>query len=394
MSRLKQLNWGVNVIYLDQAASSFPKPVEVIQAMTEVMTEYAANPGRGGHALSMRAGSTIDRTRHEMATFFGFDHPERVCFTSNATAALNQATKGFPFEKDDHVLTTSYEHNSVRRPLEYLKKTKGIHVDYVNTGETEVFDLEAFAKKITPYTKLIVVSHGSNLTGKIMPIELIGKLAREHDIPFLVDASQTAGILPIHMTNMNIDLLALPGHKGLLGPQGTGALLVGKGIELTPIHHGGTGSSSELIDQPVALPERLESGTLNTPGIAGLLAGLTAVKAMGLESIRDHEKRLTELLIQGLGDIQFVKIYGPIMDRLGVVPFTIEGIDSQEIAIILDQHYKIAVRAGLHCTPLGHETIGTSSQGTVRVSVGPYNTEEEIRKVIQAVEEIVDGYFG
>ncbi|TKD67658.1 aminotransferase class V-fold PLP-dependent enzyme [Pseudalkalibacillus hwajinpoensis] len=382
------------MIYLDQAASSFPKPVEVIQAMTEVITEYAANPGRGGHALSMRASSVIDRTRQEMASFFGFDHSDRVCFTSNATVALNQAIKGFQFEKGDHVLTTSYEHNSVRRPLEYLKKTKGIEVDYFNTGKTEAFDLEAFRKKITPHTKLIAVSHGSNLTGKIVPIELIGELAREKGIPFLVDAAQTAGILPIHMNQMNIDLLAFPGHKGLLGPQGTGVLIVGQGIELTPIHHGGTGSSSEMIDQPDSLPERLESGTLNTPGIAGLLAGLTAVKAMGLDTIRAHEKRLTEILIQGLEKIQFVHVYGPTTDRLGVVPFTIEGIDSQEIAIILDQHYEIAVRAGLHCTPLGHETIGTSSHGTVRLSVGPYNTEEEIRKVIQAIEEIVDGYFG
>lgn len=382
------------MIYLDQAASSFPKPVEVIQAMTEVMTEYAANPGRGGHALSMRASSVIDRTRLEMASFFGFDHSDRVCFTSNATAALNQAIKGFPFEKGDHVLTTSYEHNSVRRPLEYLKKTKGIEVDYFNTGKTEVFDLEAFRKKITPYTKLIAVSHGSNLTGKIVPIELIGELAREKGIPFLVDAAQTAGILPIHMNQMNIDLLAFPGHKGLLGPQGTGVLIVGQGIELTPIHHGGTGSSSELIDQPDSLPERLESGTLNTPGIAGLLAGLTAIKAMGIDTIHAHEKRLTEMLIDGLEKIQLVNVYGPATERLGVVPFTIEGIDSQEIAIILDQHYEIAVRAGLHCTPLGHETIGTSSHGTVRVSVGPYNTKEEIRRVIQAIEEIVDGYFG
>ncbi|WP_347548212.1 aminotransferase class V-fold PLP-dependent enzyme [Pseudalkalibacillus hwajinpoensis] len=382
------------MIYLDQAASSFPKPPEVVQAMTEAITEYGANPGRGGHALSKRADDTIRRTREQLAAFFGFDLPDRVCFTSNATSALNQAIKGFPFVEGDHVLTTSFEHNSVRRPLEYMKKTTGIVIDYVNTGESEWFDLEAFKSNITDQTKMIVITHGSNLTGKKLPLDVIGAVARQKQIPFLVDASQTAGVLPIHMKEMNIDMLAFPGHKGLLGPQGTGVLIVGEGIELTPLHHGGTGSRSELIDQPDLLPERLESGTLNTPGIAGLLAGLEAVKRMGLDTISEHEDRLVSQLINGLKKIDFVHIYGPEHDRLGVVPFTIAGIDSQEIAIILDQHYNIAVRAGLHCTPLGHESIGTIEHGTVRLSVGPYNTKEEIEKVIRAIAQIVEGYFG
>ncbi len=361
--------------------------------MTEVMTEYGANPGRGGHALSRRANDTIIQTREQLADFFGFDYPERVCFTTNATAALNQAIKGFEFAEGDHVLTTSYEHNSVRRPLEYMKKAIGIEVDYLNIGEAEDFDREAFRQAIQPNTKMIIVSHGSNLTGNIVPIDVIGELAKQKGITFLVDASQTAGILPIHMREMGIDLLAFPGHKGLLGPQGTGVLIVGEGMELNPLYHGGTGSSSELIGQPDQLPERLESGTLNTPGIAGLLAGLGAVKKMGLLEIRKHEQKLTEMLINGLKQIEYVFVYGPA-ERLGVIPFTIEGIDAQEIAIILDQHYQIAVRAGLHCTPLGHETIGTSSTGAVRLSVGPYNTEDEVHKVIEAIEEIVEGYFG
>ncbi|MCA0170742.1 aminotransferase class V-fold PLP-dependent enzyme [Bacillus sp. RAR_GA_16] len=381
------------MIYFDQAATSFPKPPEVVQAMTEVMTDYAANPGRGGHALSRRANDMIIQTREQLADFFGFDYPERVCFTANATASLNQAIKGFQFAEGDHVLTTSYEHNSVRRPLEYLKKVIGIEVDYLNIAEAEEFDREAFRQAIQPNTKMIIVSHGSNLTGNIVPIAMIGEIAKQKGITFLVDASQTAGILPIHMGEMGIDLLAFPGHKGLLGPQGTGVLMVGEGMELTPLYHGGTGSSSELIDQPDQLPERLESGTLNTPGIAGLLAGLGAIKKMGLLEIRKHEQKLTEMLIKGLGQIDYVSVYGPA-ERLGVIPFTIEGIDAQEIAIILDQHYHIAVRAGLHCTPLGHETIGTSSTGAVRLSVGPYNTEDEVYKVIQAIEEIVEGYFG
>ncbi|MDO6656518.1 aminotransferase class V-fold PLP-dependent enzyme [Anaerobacillus sp. 1_MG-2023] len=382
------------MIYLDQAATSFPKPPEVVQAMTECMTEYAANPGRGGHALSKRADNMIVQAREQLADFFGFDQPERVCFTANATAALNQAIKGFSFNEGDHVLTTSYEHNSVRRPLEYMKKTSGIEVDYINLETTEEFDVEAFCNALRPSTKMIVVSHGSNLTGTIIPIDEIGKIAREHGITFLVDASQTAGIIPIHMEQMSVDLLAFPGHKGLLGPQGTGVLIVSKAVELNPIYHGGTGSSSELVDQPLKYPERLESGTVNTPGISGLLAGLNAVKKMGLHKIRMHELHLTKHLINGLKEINYVKVYGPNKERLGVIPFTIEGIDAQEIAIILDQHYEIAVRAGLHCTPLGHETIGTSTTGAVRLSVGPYNTIDEINKTIQAVEEIVEGYFG
>ncbi|MBF0704987.1 aminotransferase class V-fold PLP-dependent enzyme [Alkalihalobacillus hwajinpoensis] len=382
------------MIYLDQAATSFPKPPEVVQAMTECMTEYAANPGRGGHALSKRADNMIVQAREQLADFFGFDQPERVCFTANATGALNQAIKGFSFNEGDHVLTTSYEHNSVRRPLEYMKKTSGIEVDYINLETTEEFDVEAFCNAVRPSTKMIIVSHGSNLTGKIIPIDEIGKIAREQGITFLVDASQTAGIIPIHMEQMSVDLLAFPGHKGLLGPQGTGVLMVSKAVELNPIYHGGTGSSSELVDQPLKYPERLESGTVNTPGIAGLLAGLHAVKKMGLHKIRMHELHLTEHLINGLKEINYVKVYGPNKERLGVIPFTIEGIDAQEIAIILDQHYEIAVRAGLHCTPLGHETIGTSTTGAVRLSVGPYNTIDEINKTIQAVEEIVEGYFG
>ena len=381
------------MIYFDQAATSFPKPPEVVQAMTEVMTEYAANPGRGGHALSRRANDTVIRAREQLADFFGFNHSERVCFTANATAALNQAIKGFHFLEGDHVLTTSYEHNSVRRPLEYMKKAVGIEVDYVNIGEFNEFDSDAFCQAIQPNTKMIIVSHGSNLTGNIVPIDVIGEIAREKEITFLVDASQTAGIVPIHMSDMSIDLLAFPGHKGLLGPQGTGVLMVSEGIELKPLYHGGTGSSSELIEQPNQLPERLESGTLNTPGIAGLLAGLNAVKKMGLYEIRKHEQKLTEILVNRLNQIDYVHVYGP-EKRLAVIPFTIDGIDAQEIAIILDQHYEIAVRAGLHCTPLGHETIGTSRTGTVRLSVGPYNTEDEVYKVIEAIEEIVEGYFG
>ncbi|HEX7064404.1 MAG TPA: aminotransferase class V-fold PLP-dependent enzyme [Bacillales bacterium] len=378
------------MIYFDNAASSFPKPDSVVQAVNRALTEYGANPGRGGHRLAKEAATVIRETRTALADFFGLDASENVWFYPNATTALNQALKGFPFEEGDHVIATSYEHNSVRRPLEYLKKTKGIQVTYVNP------DKENCKDAIKRNTKLIAATHGSNLTGMIVPIEELGSLTKEFGVPFLVDASQTAGVLPIDMKETGIDMLAFPGHKGLLGPQGTGALLVRPSIELEPHMHGGTGAYSELLDQPEQLPERYESGTLNTPGIAGMLAGLKEIKKMGLERILKHESELASYCLQGLKAIDGVRIYGPDPEvkRLGVVAFRIEEVDVQETAIILDQHYDIAVRAGLHCTPLAHESIGTADGGAVRVSFGPYNTSEEIDRFLQAVQEIKYGLGG
>ncbi|RBW69139.1 aminotransferase class V-fold PLP-dependent enzyme [Bacillus taeanensis] len=384
------------MIYFDHAASSFPKPRTVVKAVTEALTEYGANPGRGGHKLAVRASSVISEARHELAELFGLEDPKHVAFYQNATHALNQGIKGIPFQAGDHVLTTSYEHNSVRRPLEALKLEKGIDVTYFQPNHNGEIDEVAFSKAIQPHTKLIVVSHGSNLTGMILNIEKIGKIAKENNCLFMVDASQTAGILPINMEKMNIDLLAFPGHKGLCGPQGTGALLFQKGIELYTLFHGGTGSHSEDIEQPQILPDRFESGTLNTPGIAGLLAGIKAVKQKSLEKIYTHEAALTNYCIQQLKQIEDVVIFGPDEEvaRLAVVPFYIEGIDSHEIAMILDEHYNIAVRAGLHCTPLAHETLGTIGHGLVRVSFGITNTKAEIDQFIGALEEIRAGYLG
>jgi cysteine desulfurase / selenocysteine lyase len=387
---------GKGMIYFDHAASSFPKPRSVVKAVTEALTEYGANPGRGGHQLAAKASSIIYETRHELAQFFGLTDPKRVIFCQNATHALNQGIKGFSLQVGDHVLTTSYEHNSVRRPLEALKTEKGIEITYFQPNHNGEIDETAFYKAIQANTKLIVVSHGSNLTGMILNIEKIGKMAKEKNILFMVDASQTAGILPINMSEMNIDLLAFPGHKGLCGPQGTGALLFKKGINLKPVFHGGTGSHSEDIELPQLLPDRLESGTLNTPGIAGLLAGVKAVKEKSLKKIYTHEAALTNYCLQQLKQIEGVVVFGPDEDvaRLAVIPFHIEGIDSHEIAMILDEHYKIAVRAGLHCTPLAHKTLGTESHGLVRLSFGTTNTKIEIDQFITALEEIREGYLG
>ncbi|MGJ9385305.1 aminotransferase class V-fold PLP-dependent enzyme [Salipaludibacillus sp. CF4.18] len=381
------------MIYLDQAASSFPKPASVAQAMADAVNTYGANPGRSGHQLSRQASFIIEETRSELKDMFQAPSVERIIFTSNATTALNQAIAGLSWEKGDHVITTVLEHNSVRRPLERLRTEIGINVDYIGLEGNWT---EEISKKITKQTKLVVVTHGSNVTGQILPIQEIGQLVSEYDALFCVDGSQTAGILPISMKEMRIDMLAVPGHKALLGPQGVGVLLVGTKVELKPLYVGGTGSQSEKPEQPCLWPIGWESGTMNTPGIAGLLKGILEVQSKGITDIHEHEKQLTSKLIQGLKKIDSITVYGPEEgeDRLGVVSFQLDSIDSHEIAIILDNHYQIAVRAGLHCSPMIHQKYQTTTGGLVRVSVGIYNTENEIIKFLEAMKEIKEGLLG
>ncbi|WP_209125213.1 aminotransferase class V-fold PLP-dependent enzyme [Alkalihalobacillus sp. BA299] len=380
----------MSYIYFDQAASSFPKPPKVGEAVLEAITEYGANPGRGGHTLAVRANDVIFNTRKKLAMMFGERNPDNVCFYLNATQALNQAIQGIQFEEGDHVISTSFEHNSVRRPLERLKETKAIKVSYIEPKVNGQTLLELVEQQINEKTKAVVVSHGSNVTGTILPVEEIGKITKQHGILFIVDASQTAGILPIHMTDMNIDILAFPGHKGLMGPQGTGVLIIKEHVDLVPLIYGGTGSHSEDIHQPLKRPERFESGTLNTPGIAGLLAGIEEINSIGLDHIYEHEAKLTTYCIGKLSEIEGIRMFGPGLNepRLAVISFTIEGIDVHEAAMILDQHYHIAVRAGLHCSPLTHSIMGTNQVGTIRVSFGLYNTIEEIDRFIEAIKEI------
>lgn len=384
------------IIYFDQAASSFPKPTSVADAVAQAINEYGANPGRGGHELANKAASVIYNTRLKLASLFGEKDPRNVIFCQNATHALNQAIKGFPLEKGDHIISTSYEHNSVRRPLEFLKTEKGVKVTYIESDHNGQIEKENFINAIKPETKLVVTSHGSNLTGAIFPIEMIGSICKEKNITYIVDAAQTAGVIPIDMKKMNIDMLAFPGHKGLLGPQGTGVLIVKKNVELNPLFHGGTGSHSEEKDQPLERPNRYESGTLNTPGIAGLSAGIDEVNKIGINAIFQHELELTKYALEKLENLQGVTVFGPDRDkvRLAVISFVIDGTDVQEIAMILDSHYGVALRGGLHCSPLAHETIGTIENGTLRASFGLYNTIEEIDKWIEAIKEIKEGLMG
>jgi cysteine desulfurase / selenocysteine lyase len=381
------------MIYFDQAASTFPKPKSVIDAVTETLTHYSANPGRGNHKYARETAGVIDEAREKVASFFGLDKVTNVIFYANATIALNQAIKGYPFKEGDHVIATSYEHNAVRRPLEYIKKEKGIKITYIQPNKDGNLDSKQFQREITSDTKCIVATHGSNVTGAITPLEEISAISQEHHLTLIVDASQTAGVIPIDVTDLQIDFLAFTGHKGLLGPQGTGGLLINSDIMLQPLVHGGTGNFAELDDQPTVLPKRYESGTLNSAGIAGLREGIRFVERKSLQEIFDHEWELTKLCIRKLKELSEVTVYGPPLHekRLAVIPFTVKGIDSQEVAIILDQHYEIAVRAGKQCAPLTHDALGTADGGVIRVSFGVSNTKEEVETFINAIKEIIEG---
>lgn len=384
---------GEQMIYFDQAASSFTKPPEVGEAMIHALNECGANPGRGSHKLARDAAAIIQETRERASRIFGCTNPKKALFFQNATVALNQAIKGFPLDTGDHVIATTFEHNSIRRPLEYLKRQKGITVTYINWKENIAQFMNDVENAITSNTKLVAMTHASNLTGAILPIEEVTKLAHQYSIITLIDGSQTAGHISINMVEQGIDMLAFPGHKGLLGPQGTGMLLIEGDIHLEPIHHGGTGTYSESIEQPEQWPEKYESGTLNTPGIAGLNAALNHFENRQIENV-PRETMLAKQLLTGLNSVSGVVCYGPDEHelRMPIVTFNIRNVSSQEIAMILDTHYNIAVRAGLHCSPLSHESLNTTEQGAVRASLGVFNTEAEIDTFLKAINEISSAY--
>ncbi|NLY66002.1 MAG: aminotransferase class V-fold PLP-dependent enzyme [Tissierellia bacterium] len=376
------------MIYFDNGATTFPKPDEVYDAIMKAMKEYGANPGRSGHKLAIRMGREIYETRELLAKLFNIDNPMNIIFTSNCTESLNLAIKGI-LSKGDHVITSSMEHNSVLRPLAALEK-EGVELTIVKGDPTGKIKVEDIANSIRSNTKLIVITHVSNLTGTIMPIEEIGRIAKEKGILLLVDAAQSAGVYDIDVKKMNIDMLAFPGHKGLLGPQGTGGLYIREGLLLKEIKQGGTGSFSHVLDMPDILPDRYESGTLNGPGIVGLGAGIRYILNKGIENIRKHEEELTKHFIEGLMQIDKVKVYGPLNEKEqgAVVSINIGDEDSSEISFILDEKYDIQVRPGLHCAPLAHKTIGTFEQGVVRFSFGPFNTHDQIDYALKAIREI------
>lgn len=376
------------MIYLDNAATSFPKPNSVYESMMVAMKEYGANPGRSGHRLALQAGRAIYETRELLAKLFNIQNPMNIIFTNNATEGLNIGIKGL-LKPGDHVITTSMEHNSVLRPLIALEKV-GIKTTIVQCDEVGRVSLEAIESSITEDTRLIVTTHASNVTGTIFPIKDIGTIAKRHDIIYMVDAAQTAGLYDIDVEDMGIDILVFPGHKSLLGPQGTGVMYIREEIDITQLKEGGTGSKSDLLIQPEFLPDKFESGTPNTPGIVGLGAGIRYILDKGMENIRKHEKDLTRYFITELKKIDKVKIYGTcdVETQAPVVSINIGDEDSSEVSYVLDKAFDIAVRPGLHCAPLAHKTIGTFEQGVVRFSIGPFTTNDDIEKAIEAVRKI------
>ncbi|WDV45896.1 aminotransferase class V-fold PLP-dependent enzyme [Clostridiaceae bacterium M8S5] len=377
------------MIYLDNAATSFPKPERVYNTILQVMTKYGANPGRSGHKLAMKAGRGIYEAREIIADLFKVKDPMNIIFTHNATDSLNLGIKGI-LKEGDHVITTSMEHNSVLRPLMALKD-KNIETTIVNCDNYGVLDIENIKDNIKRNTKMIITTHASNVVGSIMPIYDIAKIAKECGVLYMVDAAQTAGVYDIDVRK-GIDILAFPGHKSLLGPQGTGGLYIRDGLDITQLKEGGTGSKSNELYQPIMLPDRYESGTPNAPGIIGLGEGVSFIKETGMENIRRHETELTEHFITELKKIKEVIIYGPKEHRAPVIPINIDNRDSSEVSFILDSMYGICTRPGLHCAPLAHKTIGTFEQGVVRFSLGFFNTHKEIDDTIKAIKSIINEF--
>jgi cysteine desulfurase / selenocysteine lyase len=378
------------MIYLDNAATSFPKPEAVYQALDRFARRSLANPGRAGHKMALAAEQALDDARHLLNQFFHGEGPERFVFTLNGTDALNMAIKGVLAE-GDHVITTDLEHNSVSRPLRKLELDGRITLTRLRADGGGTVDPDDFRKAITPRTRLIALTHASNVLGTVQPVAEVGRLARERGLLFLVDAAQTAGVVPIDLRALPIDLLAFPGHKSLLGPTGTGALYVGPRATLRAWREGGTGGDSSSETQPTELPYFLEGGTPNVLGVAGLAAGIKHVQAEGLEKIRAHEVKLTERLWRRLDEMGGYEVLGhrDLTRRVGTLSFRSAALPAAELGGILDQAFDIAVRPGLHCAPYIHRSLGTAPEGTVRVSTGPFNTEQDIDRLAEALAEIL-----
>ncbi|MCQ4574528.1 MAG: aminotransferase class V-fold PLP-dependent enzyme [Candidatus Brocadiales bacterium] len=377
------------MIYLDNAATSFPKPEQVYLATDEFFRHRAANPGRAGYRLSMEAEREVEGARKLLADLFGVKEPERLVFTLNATDAINMALKGL-LKEGDHVITSNLEHNSVTRPLYGLEKRGIISVTRVEASAEGVIDPGAVKEAILPQTRLIVITHASNVLGTIQPIKAIGRLAREKGLIVMIDAAQSAGVWPINVADDAVDLLAFTGHKGLLGPPGTGGLYVGERVEISAWREGGTGFDSESPIHPGELPFRLEGGTPNFLGIVGLKAGVEFIGETGIDNIMRHGQELLTQILNGLeGNDGFI-LYGPggSKDRLPIAALNIKNLEPSVTGGILDETYGIAARSGLHCAPFIHRYIGSFPQGAVRISPGYFNTKDDIVQLLSALKEI------
>jgi cysteine desulfurase / selenocysteine lyase len=381
------------MIYLDHAATSWPKPPEIMKAMADFLERAGGNPGRSGHRLSIEAGRIVYNARESLAELFNSPNPLKVIFTANATYAINLGLLGL-LRAGDHVVTSSIEHNAVMRPLRYLEN-KGVQLTVVSCNRDGSINPQDIARAMQPSTRLVVVTHASNVMGTILPIAEIASIAHRAGAWTLVDAAQTAGVIPIDMQTMGIDLLAFTGHKGLQGPPGTGGLVIGERVPIEamePLVRGGTGSRSEFEIQPEDCPDKFESGTLNGPGIAGLGAGVRWILKQNVSAIRAHEIELAQALVEGLSPIPDVSVYGLCdwTQRTSVVSFASTKQRVSEIGLRLDEEFGIMSRVGLHCAPAAHRTIGSFPEGTVRFAPGIGTSIQEVRTAIDAVAKILE----
>jgi cysteine desulfurase family protein len=375
-------------LYLDNAATTYPKPESVYNVMDRTLRETGVSPNRGGYRQSLEASRILFDTRESLAELFNVADSSRFIITHSATEALNLAVKGF-VSPGDHVVTTTMEHNSLARPLHEVSQD-GVGLTWVSGDENGHISVESLLQALTPHTRLVAMTHCSNVTGALNPVAEIGSILKARGIAFLVDASQSAGSVPIDIPSLNVDYFAAPGHKGLYGPQGTGFLYMADGMRLKPLMVGGTGGGSTELSPPEDLPERYESGTLNIAGIAGLKAGIDFIASKGVKNIQEHEMMLVTRLVDGLSSISGVKVFNKDLakPRGPVVSFQVQGVDPSMIGFTLDQDFDIAVRVGLHCAPLAHRTIGTFPEGTVRVSPGIFNTGADIDRFLAAMNTV------
>ncbi len=380
-----------DLVYLDNAATTYPKPREVLDFMVEFYREFGVNPGRSGFDLAAQAEEMLIKARRRMQAFFnGKGDFNRLNFSYNATDALNTIVFGL-VNDGEHIITTTLEHNSVLRPVYHLETEHGCDVDYIPFDGQGFVDPDEFKKKIRKDTALVIMNHGSNVIGTKQPVGEVGRICREKGVTFAIDASQTAGMIPIDMEEMCIDAIAFTGHKSLLGPTGIGGLFIREGIDIKPSRYGGTGVQSAVRGQPDLFPHRLECGTVNLAGVAGLWAAQDYIEKRGMDNIAEHEQKLAAILREGLAGIEEVDLYcGASMENhLPVFAFNIQGYKAFDAGALLDVDYNIAVRTGLHCAPLVHKGIGTyDSGGSLRASVGPFTSEEDVRHCVKSVAQL------
>ena len=376
-------------IYLDNAATSFPKPKEVATAVYDFMVNNGTSSGRGSYKKAMQSDYIVYECRKLIGKLFNFDNPKKVVFTSNVTDSLNIAMRGI-LKENDHVITSSLEHNAVWRCLKTLERDINIKIDTVECSKDGITNPQDIKKYIKKDTALIVFTQASNVLGTIQPIREIGAIAREHNIPFLVDSAQSAGAMKIDVKEDNIDILAFTGHKSLLGPMGTGGLIINTDIDIKPLKAGGTGGDSAYEYQPDYYPNHLETGTSNVSGIAGLREAIKFLNKEGIENIHNKEKELTKYALEKLETVKDIEIYGPkdCEKMLSVISFNIKDKRPEDVGSILDQKYDIMLRAGLHCAPTAHSVIGTKERGTLRIGLGYFNKKEDIDKLVEALNNL------